>query len=209
MNMKDAKKILKFIMPRPYGRLWRAWSTVRHDIPNYLRNCWIYREQLTNTFDWDGLGCLKIMAAHLERVANYLEKSGHEVEESRLQKVKMIRRAVELMRLHIEEDFISWAEEEMGETLIDSQIYFEKIEDSDMSVMKDRLTDEEREHNGRIYNRANDIAKDTWMELFEILRGQDIRIYQILMELENGDRSKQSDVWNAWFDGSGLKHWWD
>jgi hypothetical protein len=209
MNMKNAKKILKFIMPRPYGRLWRAWNRVRYDLPNFLRNVWIYRAELTHTYDWDGTGTLEFTKAHLERVANYLEKRGNEVEESRLKKVKMIRRAVELIDLHLEERFIDWAEAEMDERLIDSQIYFQKIEGSNLSEMKDHLTDEGRAHNGRIYERANEIAKETWQELFEILRGQDTRIYSILRELEDGDHRKQSEIWEAWFDGSGLKHWWD
>jgi hypothetical protein len=160
-------------------------------------------------FDWDSMGSMRIAKSHLERVADYLETKGNEVHESRDKKVKMIRRAVELLALHLEEDFIEWAEREMGQTLVDSQIYFEKIVGSDCSVMKDRLTEEERAHNGSIYKRANEIAKETWMELFEILRGQDTQVYSILVDLHKDDHKKQADLWDGWYDGSGLKHWWD
>jgi len=207
--MSMINKLVKLIKPAPYGRLWRTWDKIRYDFPNFLRNIWIYRSELTHTYDWDGTGTLKFTKAHLERVANYLETRGHEVEESRLKKVKMIRRAVELMDLHIEERFTEWAELEMSETLFDSKIYFEKIEDSDLSEMKDRLTPEEKAHNGRIYKKADEIAKETWQELFEILRGQDTRIYTVLREIDGGDHRKQAELWDAWFDGSGLKNWWD
>jgi hypothetical protein len=209
MIMQNIKKLFTNLMPQPYGRVWRAWDRVRYDIPNFLRNAWLYRAELTHTYDWDGTGTLKFTKAHLERVADYLETKGHEIEDSRLKKVKMIRRAVELIDLHLEERFTDWAELEMGEKLFDSQIYFERIAGSDLSEMKDRLTPEEKAHNGRIYRRADEIAKETWQELFEILRGQDIRIYSVLKELDGGDHRKQSELWDAWFDGSGLKHWWD
>lgn len=195
-------------MPNGY-RIVRALDTVRYDIPNFLKNAWRYRHEITNTYDWDSMGSLRYTKAHLERVADYIEKRGHEVEESRLKKVEKIRRAVELIDLHLEELFTDWAEREMGETLYDSQIYFEKIEGTDLSQMKDRLSPEERAHNGRIYDRAQEIAKETWMELFGILRGQDPGIYEILADFSKGDHKKQAELWSDWFDGSGMKHWWD
>lgn len=200
----------KLVVKLPHGYyLLRTIDRIRYDFPNFLRNAWCYRHALTNTFDWDSLSGMRITAAHLSRVADYLETKGHDSEESRLKKVKMIRRAVELIDLHLEEKFIDWAEAEMKETLFDSQIYFEKIEGSDLSHMKDRLTEDERAHNGRIYKRAQEIAKETWLELFEILRGQDSRIYQIMMDMHKGDPKRQSEIWDDWFDGSGMKHWWD
>lgn len=200
----------KLISQLPYGYyILRTIDRVRYDFPNFLKNAWIYRAELTNTFDWDGTSGMRITAAHLKRVADYIEVKGHEVEESRLKKVKMIHRAVELIELHLEEDFISWAEQEMDEKIIDGQIYFEKIEGSEYSQMKDRLTEDEKAHNGRIYKRAQEIATETWMELFEILRGQDSRVYRIMVDMHKGDSKRQFEIWDDWFDGSGLKHWWD
>ena len=207
--MEIIKKVYDTIAPRRYGRLWRTWDSVRYDIPRFLRNAWYYRAELTNTFEWDAMGSLRFTKAHLEKVAEYLEKHGHEVEESRLLKVQKIRRAVELLDLHLEERFTEWAEKEMGETLFDSGIYFEKIEGTDLSEMKNRLTDSEKEHNGKIYKRANEIAKETWQELFDILRGQDTRIYSIMADFHKGDHKRLAELWNDWFDGSGFKHWWD
>ena len=97
----------------------------------------------------------------------------------------------------------------MGEKLFDSQIYFKRIEGTDLSEMKDRLTEEQKQHNGRIYKRAQEIAKETWMELFEILRGQDTRIYSAIADFHRDDHKKRAELWESWFDGSGFKHWWD
>ena len=202
-------KLISSLLPAKYGRLWRAWDFVRYDIPNFLRNTWVFRAELTRTFDWDAMTSLRLMKAHLGRVADYLEKNGLLVEDSRFKKVEKIRRAIALMDLHLEERFIDWAEEDLEEKLVDRGIYFEKQEDGDYSVMKDRLTDSERDHNGRIYARAQEIATETWMELFEIIRGQDLRAYTVLVDLYRDDYRMQSNLWGDWFNGSGLKHWWD
>jgi hypothetical protein len=207
--MKLLKKIRSLILPR-YHRVWRTWDFVRYDIPNFVKNVWLFRSELTNTFEWDAMSSLKIMRSNLERVANYLEKNGREVAESRLKKVEKIRRAVVLIDLHLNEEFISWAEDQTGETLIDREIRFEKCEDREgLFRLADDLTEEERAHNGRIYAAAQEIATDTWMELFEILRGQDTKVYRILSDLYKGDHKQQAEMWDDWYDGSGLKHWWD
>jgi hypothetical protein len=207
--MEIINQIYDAIVPARYGRIWRTWDFIRYDIPNFLKNVWVFRAELTRAWDWDSMSSLSFMKLHLSRVADYLEVHGNEVPESRLKKVEKIRRAVKLLDLHIDEKFIEWAEQEMGETLVDSQIYFEKIEGSSNSIMKDRLTDDEKAHNGRIYNRAQEIAKDTWLELFEIIRGQDLKVYSVLVDLYKNDEAKMATLWDNWFDGSGIKHWWD
>jgi hypothetical protein len=207
--MKIGKKIYDTIMPSKYGRVWRMWNSIRYDIPHFLKNVWIYRAEIGSIYDWESTGSLKLLKRHLERLAVYLEKHGHEIEEPRLKKVEKIRRAVDLLDLHIEEGFTDWAEVELGEELINNGFYFEKIEGTEYSTLNDRLTAEEKAHNGRIYKRAQEIATETWMELFEILRGQDTRLYSILREFHENDHTKQAEIWNDWYDGSGMKHWWD
>jgi len=208
--MKIREKIRE-LMPSLYWTLKRKLDWIAYTVPNFFRNVYRFRNILANTYDWDATACLRMMKIHLERVANYLETNGQEVKEHRLKKVEKIRRAVALLELHSEEDFISWAEERTGEKVIETDYYFEKSEEhKGCYQMKDHLTDEEKAHNGRIYKAAQEIATETWKELFDILRGQDPEVYHILLELSKSSDPKQSsDLWFNWFDGSGLKHWWD
>ena len=63
--------------------------------------------------------------------------------------------------------------------------------------MVDNDTDEEKQHNKKVFNRAREIEKQEWDELFVILKGQDYNKFD-----DNKD-------WDKQFDGSGIKTWWD
>ena len=49
----------------------------------------------------------------------------------------------------------------------------------------------------KVFNRAREIEKQEWDELFVILKGQDYTKFD-----------KKID-WDKQFDGSGIKGWWD
>ena len=67
-------------------------------------------------------------------------------------------------------------------------------------------TDEEREHNRKVYDRTHELEEQEWNELFEILKGQNYKeYYDTLSEEEKKNPNNHSE----WFDGSGLRGWWD
>jgi hypothetical protein len=67
---------------------------------------------------------------------------------------------------------------------------------------------EENEHNRKVYKLADEIEVEEWSELFTILKGQDIEEYRNLFNSLT-DNDKKGNLWLEWYDGSGMKHWWD
>ena len=73
--------------------------------------------------------------------------------------------------------------------------------------MIDKETDEEKEHNSKVFTRAREIEEQMWAELWITLKGQEHSDFDKI----KGDtkRKKQDELYNNWFDGSGLRGWWD
>ena len=67
-------------------------------------------------------------------------------------------------------------------------------------------TDEEREHNRKVYDRTHELEEQEWNELFEILKGQNYKEYY---ETLSEEEKKNQNNYDNWFDGSGLRGWWD
>jgi hypothetical protein len=70
-------------------------------------------------------------------------------------------------------------------------------------------TDEERIHNKKVFERAREIEDSEWNELWSIIQGQNVKEYSEIYNSKTDEEKKEGDVWNNWFDGSGIKGWWD
>ena len=69
----------------------------------------------------------------------------------------------------------------------------------------DNETPEEKEHNSKVFKRAREIEEQMWTELWDILKGQTHSHFEVFL-----DKSKDKEkAWDNWFDGSGLRGWWD
>jgi hypothetical protein len=179
------------------SRLYKTYSLFRYDLPRFFGNIWRFRKGLWNHYWWDHHGVLKFMDAGLTHMADNLEKKGLEIEGPREKKVKSIRRAVELIRNYDQDLYTDMAEKELGE-LIHHPFEFEDVPDKPgFSRLIDKDTDEEREHNSKVYERIRDIQESEWNELWDTLKGQDYKKF---------DEDKD---WYDQFDGTGLRGWWD
>lgn len=179
------------------SRLYKTYSLFRYDLPRFFGNIWRFRKGLWNHYWWDHHGVLKFMEAGLTHMADNLEKKGLEIEGPREKKVKSIRRAVELIRNYDQDLYTDMAEKELGE-LIHHPFEFEDVPDKPgFSRLVDKDSDEEREHNSKVYERSRDIQESEWNELWDTLKGQDYRKF---------DDDKE---WYDQFDGTGLRGWWD
>jgi hypothetical protein len=89
------------------------------------------------------------------------------------------------------DDFIELAEKELGE-IKHRDFEFEDVPETPGYVrLVDNETDEEKEHNRKVFKRSHEIEEDYWDEMVKIIRGQkDLKDY------------KDSD-------GSGMRGWWD
>jgi len=176
---------------------YKTYELFRYDLPRFFKNVWTFRKALWNHYWFDHHGTLKFLEVGLTNISDTVEKYGHEVDESRLKKVAAMRRAIELIKNYNEDNYIDMAEKELGELMIHDW-EFEPVPDKPgYSQLVDNDTDEEKKHNKKVFNRAREIEKQEWDELFVILKGQDYTKFD-----------KDID-WDKQFDGSGIKGWWD
>lgn len=188
---------------------WKAWDCLRYDVPRFLKNLRTYRKDLWHTYPWDTHGALRLLRTNITTTADYIEKYGHEVDESRLKKIEKMRRAVEILNYHIEDDFVSVAEEQLGKKVSD-WISFESDEKNpNWTKVVSKATEQEEKDNAEIYALSRKLEKDTWKELFEILHGQNYEDYKKVEENLTEEEKKDENRWYKWFDGSGMKGWWD
>jgi hypothetical protein len=96
-----------------------------------------------------------------------------------------------------ESNYTDRAEEQIGE--LRGVGFWEDKED----------TPEDKEHNKKVFDLSSKIEEGEWEELFKILRGQNHQDYVKLMEEATEEEKMKFDLWKKWFDGSGMKHWWD
>jgi len=119
-----------------------------------------------------------------------LEKDGNEEDVSRGKKVAKIKRALELIKHKLDDDYVERAEVELGE-LSYKPIRFEPVEGKEgLYSMVDDDTPAERKHAKKVYKRARDIEETEWKELWDIFKGKKFTTFEK-------------------FDGSDLRGWWD
>jgi hypothetical protein len=176
---------------------YKTYELFRYDLPRFFKNVWTFRKALWNHYWFDHHGTLMFLETGLTHISDTVEKYGNEIDESRLKKVDAMRRAIELIKNYNEDNYIDMAEKELGELVLHDW-EFEPVPDKPgYSQLVDNDTDEERVHNRKVFDRAREIEKQEWDELFVILKGQDYTKFD-----------KDID-WNKQFDGSGIKGWWD
>lgn len=164
---------------------YRILDLVRHGIPNFLKNIWMFRSSLYNYRWYDHSGVLNFMADSFSHMAKNLELKGLEVGESKMKKVAAMRRAETIIRNTNESNFIAMAEYELGDLFLKNNIFDE-----------DPL-EQEKKHNNKVFKRAIELEENEWEELIQILKGQDYTKF-----------NKKID-WYKQFDGTGLRGWWD
>jgi hypothetical protein len=185
---------------------WKTWDFLRYDMPRFFRNLWMFRKDLYNYRWYSGQhAVLPFMKTALIDMASKIDERGLEVEKSKDKKVAKMYRAAFIMERFIEDDFIEIAEQELGE-LVHHKFEFEDVPDKPgYSRLVDNETPEEKEHNSKVFKRAREIESQMWKELWTILEGQNHSHFEVFL-----DKSKdKKNAWDNWFDGSGLRGWWD
>jgi hypothetical protein len=188
---------------------WKLLDLIRYDIPRFLKNIWRFRKALWNHYWWDHHGTLMFMEIGLDNMATNLETKGLEVDESRLKKVAAMKRAVQLIKNYNQDRYIEMAEAELGE-IIHHEWNFVPVEGKDdLFQIEDQDTPEEKAHNRKVFDRTREIEEQEWAELWLILKGQDNGEYREIYHKLTDAEKKQEDHYTNWFDGSGMRGWWD
>ena len=109
-----------------------------------------------------------------------------------MKKVAKIQRCIDLLDRMMEDDYIGLAEQELGMTI----------------EILDIATEQRMNKYRRIFELANKLEQSDWKEFFSILQGQSYAEFEMLRDKSN---SKKTDyeLYEKWFDGSGMKGWWD
>ena len=171
------------------SNLWKVWAAIRYDIPLFFKNVWRFRKELYNHQWWDYRFHLEMIYRSLSIMEKGMSEKGIEVTETRDVKVQKMRRALELLKHKLDDDYIQRAELELGE-LTHKSIEFEPIEGSDSYRLVDTDTPAEKKHARKVYKRARVIEDKEWIELWDIMKG------------------KKFTTWEN-YDGSDLRGWWD
>jgi hypothetical protein len=176
---------------------YKTYELFRYDLPRFFKNIWRFRKPLWNHYWFDHHSSLTFLEVSLTHISDNVEKRGNEVDGPRLKKVAAMRRVVELIKNYNEDNYIDMAEKELGELILHDWEFEDVPDKPGFSQLVDNDTDEERVHNRKVFDRAREIEKQEWDELFVILKGQDYTKFD-----EDID-------WYEQFDGSGIKGWWD
>jgi hypothetical protein len=170
--------------------LWKVWAAIRYDIPLFFKNVWRFRKELYNHQWWDYRFHLEMMYRSLSIMEKGMSEKGIEVTETRDVKVQKMRRALELLKHKLDDDYIQRAELELGE-INRSEFDFEPVEGKEgFYRMIDNDTPAEKKHARNVYKRARVIEETEWKELWDIYKG------------------KKFTTWEK-YDGSDLRGWWD
>jgi hypothetical protein len=109
-----------------------------------------------------------------------------------------MRRAIEIMNNMNNVHHIEMAEKELGKLYIKPFKFVKSLSHPGSFELVDNDTEEEREHNKKVFSRAHELEEEDWAELWEIFKGQNNSKYSPIIE-----------EWDDWFDGTGMRGWWD
>lgn len=191
MKVQFADTFFKSLKRLAMQQTWwyKTYSTIRYDIPRFIKNVYRFRKELYNHQWWDYRFTLNMLERSLTIMEKGMSEKGHEVSETREPKVKAIRRALELLKNNREDNYIDRAEDELGELIL-SDWLFEDREDGVELV--DTESKKDKAHNRRVFKRAVAIEKAEWNELWQIIKG-----------------TKNSNNFGPQFDGTDMRGWWD
>jgi hypoxanthine phosphoribosyltransferase len=120
-----------------------------------------------------------------------------------------VRESVEIIKNYNESNYIEMAESELGPLHLHDWEFEEVPDKPGYSRLVEKNTEEEENHNSKVFELSRKIEEKEWKELFKILKGQDYKDYKKFEKTLTEEEKKQTDQYYKWFDGSGLKGWWD
>ncbi len=161
MKVEFADSFWESLKTMSRHRTWwyKTYELFRYKIPYFVENIWYFRKELWEYRSWDYMYSLSILRRSLTKLAHTLEFHGWEVEESRMEKVNNIKRAIQLIDNIRQDEYVEQAENELGKLHID----WEWSDEED--------TPEQKEHNRKVFQRSHDIREAEWKELWKILKG--------------------------------------
>lgn len=176
-------------------RLLRKIKNRYYKVKRFIINIFKYRKELSRVYPWDYSGTLILIKRSLEISYEAIKENSFEINDSKLKKLSKMNRAIQILDNILGDNYFYLAEKSLNIKLIHKKFNFIPINESnEYFTLQDNLSEEERNHNRKIYNESDKIQEREWRELFEILKGQDSNILK-----RNYDKL---------YNGSGLRGWW-
>ena len=184
---------------------YKTYETIRYKIPYFFKNIYKFRHVLWEHRWWDYRFTLTTLRTSLEIMEKGMH-AGLEVRESRDKKIAKMQRVIQILKNIEEDNYIQMAEAELGEIIHHDWEFEETEETVDNPLgeknektyrLVDKDTDEEKEHNRKVFDRTHELEEQEWAELCQIIKGQDTELFD-----------KDKDFYKQ-FDGTGLRSWWD
>jgi hypothetical protein len=172
------------------SKVYRFYALFRYDIPQFIGNIWKFRKELWSHRWWDYRFTLEMLYRSIQIIEKEMSLKGIEVSETREPKIQSMRRALELLKHKLDDDYIDRAEAEVGE-LIMHDWEFEPVENGNMRLV-DKETEEEKTHNRLVFEVARELEEVEWKELWDIFKG-----------------TKFSKKYGKKYDGTDMRGWWD
>lgn len=175
-----------------YNTWWyKTYDFFVRNLPEFIKNVYRFRKELYEHRWWDYRFTLNMLQRSLEIMEEGLREKGLEISETRDLKLKSIRRAIELLKNNREDIYIEKAEKELGEIIMKDNWFFDDDEEGN-TVLAHQETEEEIEHNRKVFKRADEINNQEWEELWQIFKG-----------------TENSKNFNEKYDGTDMRCWWD
>jgi hypothetical protein len=152
---------------------------------------------------WDYGYTMDNLRQSLYLMSEYIDKRGLEVDESRRKKVYYMKRCIHLIDLLAQDDFDKQAEINLGKKLVVRPFRLEPIEGSTSKRLEFDDEPGDAENNLAIWIEASRLQKETWYELFDILKGE-VHNYDVFTKPELKEKAYED-----YQNGKGIMNWWD
>jgi hypothetical protein len=190
------------------SKLWKVWEFIRRGIPTFITNVWRFRKELYAHQWWDYQYALEMLYRSLTIMVTNLEQFGIEEDISRMKKVNAIKRALELLKNKLDDNYVDRAELKLGKVNW-SPIEFE-LNENGLYTLTDNDTPADKAHIKKIFQYASKLENTEWKELWNIIGGnQNINEYKKILKSKTSEELMEHKVWGEWFNGSDMRGWWD
>ena len=180
-----------------------------HDMKWFFRNIWKFIKLAYHWRPWDYNYQIDLFKFGLGELADFMDRFGNEVDETRTKKVAAIRELLAELGKDYKDDVET--DDPFGDNI-------EKIvEYEDGSVAFSFKEDEETKEKEKAHEEAVEAARKAHYEkIFRLLIGQDMKVLhdevtKRFKELNEDDPhyTRRSKIFAELYDGSGIEGWWD
>jgi len=168
------------------------------NVIQFVKNIWYFRKPLYEFRWWDYHFTLTMFRYSLQNMADGLEHNGIEESISKGKKIAAMRRAIELLKIIEQDEYLELSQKELGYEFV-SKVKFVPAElGSTTYSLVDIASPEEQITNRKIIDRSHEIEKEVWEELWGIIKGN-----------QDYTKFKKNQDWIEQFNGTDMRGWWD